>query len=405
MNVSGADTRQKHERTHMLVSKPRNVKAAVMMGPGDMEIREFPYPEIDKDSAILRVDMCGVCGTDKHIHQGDSTEIRGKSLFPMINGHEVIGTIVEIGSNAAIDMEASAQPLKIGDRVAVAVEVNCGKCWYCKNHYDNTTCQNQNMAYGVHPTVESPPHLRGGFAEYMYVFPNTVLFKIPEAMPTELAVFVEEMAVAYSSLARATQPYPAIKEGFGPGDSVAVLGNGPLGILHGVMARIHGGGLAIATDLADYRLGFAQDLYADVTINASKTSPDERIAQVLDLTDGLGPDLVIESAGEPEVFIEALEMVRKGGTVIEVGNWVDTGETVPLNVMKHITSKNVHIHGLYHCGNVWAPVLNIMQRNSERYPLDKLISHQLNLEEIVDQMKITEDPNRCMKVEVVPHRA
>jgi L-iditol 2-dehydrogenase len=388
----------------MSFTRPENVKAAVMLEPGRMEIREYPYPEIDRDSAVIKVEMCGVCGTDKHIHQGDSTEIRGKSLFPMINGHEIIGTLVEIGEDAARDMEADGKELKPGDRVAVAVEVNCGQCWYCKNHYDNTTCVNQVLAYGVHPNADTPPHLRGGFAEYMFIFPNSVLFKIPEDMPTETAVFVEEMAVAYSSLARATQPYPAIKEGFGPGDSAAILGNGPLGVLHGIMARIHGGGLTVATDLADYRLDIARQLYADIGINATNTTPGERVAQVLELTDGIGPDLVIECAGEPEVFIEALAMVRKGGTVIEVGNWVDRGETVPLNVMKHIASKNLHIHSVYHCGNVWGPVLNMMQRHGERYPLENLISHRMGLAEIVKEMKIVQDPNKCMKVEVVPHK-
>jgi threonine dehydrogenase-like Zn-dependent dehydrogenase len=385
-------------------TSPDSVKAAVMLGPGQMEIREYPFPEVNHDTAIIKVEMCGVCGTDKHIHQGDSTEIKGKSLFPMINGHEVIGTIVEIGKHAAKDMEASSQELRVGDRVAVAVEVNCGECWYCKNHYDNTTCVNQVMAYGIHPTVDAPPHLRGGFAEYMYIIPHSVLFKIPPDMPTDVAVFVEEMAVAYSSLARATQPYPAINEGFGPGDSAVILGNGPLGILHGVMARIHGGGLTVATDLADYRLDYAKKFYADHTINAAETSSAERVAKVLDLTDGLGPDLVIESAGEPQAFIEALEMVRKGGTVIEVGNWVDCGETVPLNVMKHITSKSLHIHSVYHCGNVWGRVLNIMQRHADRAPLQELISHRMSLAEIVEDMAIVQDPNQCMKVQVVPHK-
>lgn len=389
---------------NMAFVKPGGVRAAVMLGPGEMEIREYPFPKVETDSAIIKVEMCGVCGTDKHIYQGDSTEIRGKSFFPMINGHEVIGTIVEVGDHAASHMEAASQQLKVGDRVAVAVEVNCGKCWYCKNHYDNATCANQVMAYGVHPTVDEPPHLRGGFAEYMYIFPNSVLFKIPKDMPTDVAVFVEEMAVAYSSLARATQPYPAIGEGFGPGDSAAILGNGPLGILHGAMARIHGCGLTIATDLADYRLDYAKKFYADHTINATRTSSTERIAQVLDLTDGLGPDLVIESAGEPAVFIEALEMVRKGGTVIEVGNWVDRGETVPLNVMKHITSKNVHIHSMYHCGNVWGRILKLMQRYAERVPFQELISHRMGLAEIVESMAIVQDPNKCMKVEVIPHK-
>ena len=79
----------------MKFDKPKEVRAAVMVNPAKMEVRTYPYPKIDKDSAILRIEMCGVCGTDKHIFKGDATKVRGKSLFPMINGHEIIGTIVE----------------------------------------------------------------------------------------------------------------------------------------------------------------------------------------------------------------------------------------------------------------------------------------------------------------------
>ncbi len=384
-------------------ARPTDVKAVAMTAPGTMEVRRYPYPTLDRDSAILKVEMTGVCGTDKHIFKGEATSVRGKSIFPYIGGHEVIGTIVEIGENAARSMDFDGQLLQPGDRVALGVEVNCGTCWYCRNQYNNTTCENQVMAYGVYPNADTPPYLRGGFAEYMYIMPGTDLYKIPEDLPTDVAVFVEEMAVAYHSLARATQPFAPVKEGFGPGDSVAVLGNGPLGLLHGIMAGIHGAGISIATDLADLRLAKAKELYADVTINASHTPVEERIQQVRELTEGVGPDLVIESAGEPEVFLEALQMVRKGGTVIEVGNWVDMGKTVPLNVMRHITSKNVHIHSVYHCGSNWRPVLKVLQSARTRYPFASLISHRLGLDELATRMKIVTDPNECIKVEVVPH--
>ncbi|MFW6189668.1 MAG: zinc-dependent alcohol dehydrogenase [Planctomycetota bacterium] len=388
----------------MTSAKPKQVEAVAMTGPGAMELRSYPYPAIDEDSAVLKVEMCGVCGTDKHIFKGDATEIRGESIFPYIGGHEMIGTIAEIGPNAAQTMEYDHRRLQVGDRVAVAVEVNCGECWYCRNQYNNTTCENQVMAYGIHPGADVPPHLRGGFAEYAYVAPGSSLFAVPEGMSTEVAVFVEEMAVAYHSLARATGPFPAVKEGFGPGDTVAVLGNGPLGILHGIMASIHGAGMSIATDLADRRLEKAEELYADVTINASETPAEQRVHRAKELTHGVGPDLVIESAGVPEVFLEALEMVRKGGTVIEVGNWVDTGQTVPLNVMQHVASKNVHIHSVFHCGTNWGPVLRMMEAHADQFPFGSLISHRMGLEELAAEMSVVVDPDECMKVEVVPHQ-
>lgn len=385
------------------MSQSKSVKAVAMVAPGKMELRSYPYPRIDHDSAILKVEMTGVCGTDKHIYKGEATNIRGKSIFPYVGGHEVIGTVVEIGETAARAMDYDHHVLKPGDRVALAVEVNCGRCWYCRNQYNNTTCANQVMAYGLHPNADTAPFLRGGFSQYMYIMPGTTLFKIPEDLPTDVAVFVEELAVAYHSLARAVTPFPAMKEGFGPGDSVAVLGNGPLGILHGIMASIHGAGLRIATDLADLRLAKAKELYADVTINASKTTPQERVERARDLTEGVGPDLVIESAGEPEVFIEALEMVRKGGTVIEVGNWVDMQRPVPIDVMRHVASKNVHVHSVFHCGTNWRQVLKILKYQQGRYRFPSLISHRMSLDELASGIGIVTRPDECVKVEVVPH--
>lgn len=383
---------------------PMEVRAVAMTAPGKTEMRTYPYPTADHDSAILKVEMSGICGTDRHIFKGEALQLRGKSIFPYVGGHEVIGTIVEIGDVAARTMDYDGQILRAGDRVAIAVEVNCGECWYCRNHYNNTTCENQIQAYGLHPNADVKPYLRGGFAEYMYIRPGTHLFKVPEELPTDVAVFVEEMAVAFHSLARASGPFAAVNEGFGPGMSVAVLGNGPLGLLHGIMASIQGAGLRIATDLSELRLAKAKQLYADVAINASSVSVEDRIQQAKDLTEGIGPDLVIESAGEPEVFVEALRMVRKGGTVIEVGNWIDLGKSVPLDVMRHIASKNLHIHSVFHCGTNWRPVLKILQQQASRYDFPALISHRMGLDQLVNDFGIVTKFDECVKIEVVPHQ-
>jgi threonine dehydrogenase-like Zn-dependent dehydrogenase len=383
--------------------RPKTVRAVVMTAPGQTEMRTYPYPTMSHDTAILKVEMTGICGTDRHIYKGEAPQLRGKSIFPYVGGHEVIGTIVEIGDTAARTMDYDGQLLQPGDRVAIAVEVNCGHCYYCRQHYNNTTCENQIMAYGLHPNADTAPYLRGGFSEYMHLIPGTHLFKIPEEMPTDVAVFVEEMAVAFHSVGRASVPFAPVNEGFGPGMSVAVLGNGPLGILHGIMTSIHGAGLSIATDLSDLRLAKAKELYADVTINASRVSVEDRIEQVKDLTEGVGPDLVIESAGEPEAFVEALQMVRKGGTVIEVGNWVDLGKPVALDVMRHISSKNLHIHSVFHCGTNWRPVLRILQQQSNRYDFPSLITHRMRLDDLVTQFGTVTKFDECIKIEVVPH--
>ena len=106
-------------------SRPDQVRVVCMTAPGKTEMRTYPYPRMDHDSAILKVEMSGICGTDRHIYKGEATELRGKSIYPYIGGHEVIGTIVEIGDNAARTMDYDGQLLQTGDRVAIAVEVNC----------------------------------------------------------------------------------------------------------------------------------------------------------------------------------------------------------------------------------------------------------------------------------------
>ena len=405
MNSPSTATPTKPVGQASTATKPETVQAVAMTAPGQTEMRTYPYPTMDHDSAILKVDMSGICGTDRHIYKGEATELRGKSIFPYVGGHEVIGTIVEIGDNAA-KVNGIRQAAACGWRSCIhrgrgqlrSLLTTAAK------HYNNTTCLNQIQAYGLHPNCETKPYLRGGFAEYMYIRPGTHLFKVPEEMPTDIAVFVEEMAVAYHSLGRAAGPFAPVNEGFGPGQSVAILGNGPLGILHGIMASIHGAGLRIATDLSDLRLGIAKGLYADVTLNASEIPEEERIAQVQDMTEGVGPDLVIESAGEPEAFIEALKMVRKGGTVIEVGNWVDLGKPVNLDVMQHISSKNLHIHSVFHCGTDWGPVLKILQQQSDRYDFPSLITHRFGLDELVEKFGTVTKFDECCKIEVVPHK-
>jgi len=387
----------------MQFEKPKDVRAAVMVKPGHMEIRSYPYPSIDDDSAIVKMEMSGICGTDKHLYKGETTQPLGDTPFPILNGHENVGTIVEIGKNAAKNLEGDCKELKVGDRITVGVEVNCGECWFCRNQWDAVACNNQDFAYGCWPTCDEPPHIRGGWSEYMYIGPKSKVFKIPENMSNELAMLTEEMAVAHISLNKAMRSYPIIKDGFGLGDSVAVIGNGPLGLLHGMMARILGADRMIATDLADRRLEMAKTCYADFTINASETTPEERAQKIRDLTEGRGVDLAIETAGTPQGFVEALEVVRRGGTVLELGNWVYV-EDAHINVMRLITMKNLHIHGLMSCGLKWGPVIELLNRYSDRYPFEKIISHQMSLDEVVKNMDIVIDPNKTTKVVVVPHK-
>ncbi len=210
------------------------VRAAVLTGPGNIEIQEFPYPKCPEGGAIIKMELAGICGTDKHTYKGEVRQFAGtpaetSTPFPIIQGHENVGVIVEITEEGRHKLEYDGQILNVGDRVVMCPDVACGECWYCKHIADYPWCDTL-LGYGNAFTCAEPPHLFGGFAEYMAIVPGVKLYKVPEGMPPELAVFAELFDVTYS-LDKAKEHYTFGGEGFAFGDTVMIQGAGPLGIM------------------------------------------------------------------------------------------------------------------------------------------------------------------------------
>lgn len=383
------------------------VKAVVMVEPGWIEVNKFPYPDVPSDAALLKVEMSGICGTDKHMYSGEIIH-PGRIItpFPIIPGHENVGVIAEIGEEAAGRMEGGGFELKEGDKVVAACDVLCGECYWCKHVFGYPWCENW-IGYGTTISCKEPPHLFGGWAEYMYILPKTFLFKVPQDLTLEAAVLTEPMAVAYGSLIKASSSYSLAFDvgGFGAGNTVVVQGPGPLGLCHAVMAKIMGAENIVAVGSGSeedrYRLNLAKELnIIDDGVNA--TDPKERVKDVLRLIGGKGADLVIECAGAPPAVIEGLEMLRKGGTFLELGNFIDKGITVPLNPAVHICSKNariIDITGMPY--PAYGSALKVMQRYNNKIPFEKLVTHKFRLEEAERAMK-TAINGRCLKVVITP---
>ena len=198
----------------------------------------------------------------------------------------------------------------------------CGRCWYCLHQPQRPAlCANRYVHGFVSSEVAPAP--RGGFAEYMHLTRRSWIFKIPEGLSAEIAVLTEPAAVATRAVERTLAPgIPHISEGLGMDKSVIVLGAGPIGQLV-IAALAHvGTDCIIASDLSPSRLTLAEAMGAHHTI-AADASLDERLEQVKELTHGVGPDVVIETAGVPVVFKESLDFVRRGGIVVEVGHFTD----------------------------------------------------------------------------------
>ena len=351
------------------------VQAAVMLQPGQIEIREFDKPTPADDSLLLQVDKVGICGSDKHMYLGHTA-----LKFPVIPGHEVVGTVSEIGKNANQVMNVMGGPIKAGDRITVVPgSKNCGRCYYCLHVPGRPTLCSGRTIYGF-SNSETPPYLNGEFSEYTYIHGNSWVYKIPKDIPEEISVLTEPVAVATRAAERACAPgLPQVGDGYSIGSSVAVLGCGPIGLLVIAVLRDSGAGTIIATDLVDSRLEMAEQMGADVVINVGNTTPEERVEQIQSLTNGVGVDIAIECAGIPAVFSEALDVVRRGGKVIEVGHYTDSGET---QVRPHqICNKDLDVCGVWAYPQIqFQTALDFLQRT--RAPLHKLITHHLPLNQL-----------------------
>ena len=377
----------------------QGVLAATLVKPGHYEIREYSLPEPDLGCVLVKIEMSGICGTDKHTFQGYTTQYGSRKLeFPIIQGHENVGTIAAIGgSGKYTDFEGI--PLRVGDRVVVGANVACGQCYYCRHDFPYYCCEN-TTDYGNNLSAKNPPHLFGGWSQYLYVVPGSFLLKVPDELPSEVAVLTEIFAVSVG-LDRAKQMSSFPSESFRFDDTVMVLGAGPLGLCFLMKARMLGAGTIIAVDLSDYRLNFAKKLGADHVINAGRISKDDRWKIVRDLTNGRGADMVIECAGVPHAVPEALEMLRMGGLLVEAGNFSDLGE-VSISPHRHLCAKNARI--LCVGGEepaAYGPSMRQMVRYMKNYPLREFVSHKFGLRDVQAAMNKSMDA-RSMKVVMEP---
>src|SRR5712692_233128 len=269
----------------------QSVLAATLVEPGRYELREYPLPDPAPGCVLVKMEVSGICGTDKHTYQGYTTQYAGSGTpkeipFPIIQGHENVGTVAAIGGDKEYK-DFEGVPLKLGDRVVVGPNVSCGSCYFCRHDFPYYFCEN-TTDYGNNLSARNPPHLFGGWSQYLYVLPGSFLVRVPDDLPSEIAVLTEIMAVTVG-LDRAKQISAFPNESFRFDDTVVVLGVGPLGMCFVMKARMLGAGTIVAVDLSDYRLGFAKRLGADQVISAANTTQPERLAFVRGLTHGEVP--------------------------------------------------------------------------------------------------------------------
>jgi len=335
--------------------KEEKMKALVFDGPGKKSWTEVPDPSLQNPTdAIVRVDTTTICGTDLHILKGDVPAVQSGRIL----GHEGVGTVVATGS--------SVTGLSAGDRVIISCIKSCGHCISCRTGL-YSHCHGEEGASGIGWIFG---HLIDGTqAEYVRVpYADNSLHKLPEGVTDEQAVMLSDILPTGFEIG---VQYGRVK----PGDTVVVVGAGPVGLAAIATAGLYGAASVIALDLDEHRLQQALDFGATTAIPSRSSDWKE---QVLALTDGLGADVAIEAVGIPETFEMAVELVRPGGNVANVGVH---GRSVELHV-ENLWIQNINISmGLVNA-NTTPMLLKLVAQH--RIPAEKFATHHFPLTEIVD---------------------
>ena len=327
---------------------PNTMKAVVVRAPMEFDVEEVPIPDVPEGGLLLQVKACGLCGSDlRTLRMGHR-----KVTFPWILGHEICGVVAEIGLKYMGKWQ-------VGDLLAVGPPAYCGMCEFCfTGKYE--LCENY---------LEIAQAWPGGFAEYLTIPKECVqlgtILPVPVGIDPVFAAIVEPM----SSCVHAQE-----KGHIGLGETVVIIGSGPVGCTHISLARARGAFKIFLADIVDERLKFAEAFGPDMTINASQT---DLVEEVRKLTDGKGADVIITATPAPIAVVQAVEMAKKGGRILVFGG-------LPNDQSKPGVDMNlVHYNALHLMGTtIFAPrhfqmALNLVA--SGKIPADKLVTHRFPL--------------------------
>ena len=353
---------------------PKTARVALLTALNKFEVKEFPIPEVGDDDILVKVEGCGICGTDVHEWRADPF-----GLIPVVLGHEGTGEIVAMGKNIKADTQGT--PVKIGDKIVTSVAA-CGECPMCRLHPELPhLCQSARIQ-GLIPDDEKN-HLHGWFSDYMLIEKGATFFNVSD-MSLDQRMLIELAAVATHAVRRAddTRLMPM-------GATIVIQGCGPVGLMVIAHLKTKGYRNIIAIDGSEQRLAMAKRLGAAHTINYKEyKSLDDKVKFVKDLTHGLGADFAFQCTGAPSAASEVWKYVRTGGGLCEMGFFVNNGEC-SINPHFDICNKEVTVVGSWTYGALEYPdTISFVKQCCEMgIPLTDLITHRYGLDELNEAME------------------
>ena len=377
----------------------QTVRVATYSGPGARpQIRSVHRPDVPDKAALIQIGACGVCGTDLHILKGHWPS---PLPWPFTLGHELAGVIVEKGNG--LEQDYMGNPLSVGSKVMLPPLMSCGVCHYCVHYPAHANrCLNPTY-YGRYLPFEKPPHLWGGWAEMVFVdleaLPATKIYLLPDAMPLMIGSLSEPLTSCIRALNRAVSC-----GGFRVGDVVVIQGSGPIGLLSLVAAREMGAGRVVVVGAPEKpRLELCRQFGAHATVSIeSHTTQKERIEVVRQEVGGFGADLVVDCSGHPSAGPEGIEMLRDGGTYVEMGQFTDAG-SIETN-WHRICLKDVNLLGSWAFKPDDIPLaISMLERMRNRYPWEKIQRRFPFTEEGLVEATKSAMAMSCLKATIVPN--
>lgn len=349
---------------------PEKAKVAVLVGEKKIDVRELPLPEINDDEVLVKVEGCGICGTDVHEYKGDPF-----GYIPIQLGHEGTGTVVKLGKNVTCDY--SGKPLNVGDKIVTGLKP-CGQCDTCKNDPVNIHLCPNGEIFGL---LSGEDHFfNGWFGEYIKINAGGVIFNVSEMEDLDSRLLIEPAAVVVHAVEKAKEIF-----NFKHNSHVLVQGCGPIGLLLLTTVRTMGCRNIIAVDSDEKRLNMAKKLGARVCINFMK---EDAIARVMDETDGKGAEMAFQCTGSPKAASTIWKYVRRGGSMCELGFFVDNGDAT-YNPHQDICNKEIKVVGSWtYQAKDWLHAIEMLKEaNQQGWPVGELVSHKFSLDDINEAME------------------
>jgi len=341
---------------------------------------EFDGPRLEDGEVLVRILAAGVCGSDLYIWKGRDPRVP----LPIILGHEGVGRVAAV---AGTKRDLDGKLLQLGDMVVWNRGVSCKTCYQCVVRRKPGLCPNRKV-YGISLPCDQRPYLLGTYSEATVLLAGVEVLKVGGPRSGEHGRGLDPAELVAATCSGATAAHAIEVANIQPGDTVVVMGPGPLGIFCTAMAREAGAGNIVAFGTKAWKLEKTREFGATHLVNVNDSSPDERAKLIEELTCGRGAEVVIDTVGRAETVAEGLDLAARGGSYVNPGIAVPVGE-VAVRFYEQVTLKDLRIQGVW--VNDGAHLLRAVRLvESRRYPFADIVTHRFGLADAGEALRASE---------------